>query len=112
MVTQPQVEFSKHSGSSKLIIKIVDPREGVLVLYRGLVDRSVILDQTVRSITLLDKERRCSPSKDSRTDEAFLEDRVDLLQLKEVVKWHLIRALGNRDGTRLQVDDKFNFSDR
>src|ERR1041384_650755 len=79
----------------------------------GLVDRSVILDQTVLAITLLDKERRCSPSRGTWTNEAFLEGRVDLLlQFKEVVRWHLIRALGNRDGARLQVDDEFNFSDR
>src|SRR3954467_14124066 len=112
MVTQPQVEFRKHRESSKLVIKIIDPREGILVLYRGLVDRSVILDQMVRAITLLDKERRCSPSRGTWTDEAFLKGRVDLLlQFKEVVRWHLIWALGNRDGARLQVDDEFNFSD-
>src|SRR3954467_6341717 len=113
MVTQPQVEFRKHRGSSKLIIKIIDPREGVLVLYHGLVDRSVMLDQSVRAITLLDKERRCSPSRGTWTDEAFLEGRVDLLlQFKEVVTWHLIWALGNRDGAGLQVDDEFNFPNR
>src|SRR3954466_6306920 len=82
-------------------------------MYRGLVDRSVILDQTVRAITLLDKKRRCSPSRGTAPDEAFVECRADLLlQFKEVVRWHLIGTLGNRDGVGLQVDDEFNLSDR
>src|SRR3954464_2510511 len=99
MVTQSQVEFRKHRRSSKLIIQIVDPRKRILVLYCCLVDRSVILDQTVRSIALLDKERRCSQSRGTRTDEAFVECHVDLLlQLKEVVRRHLVRAFSNGDG--------------
>src|ERR1041385_6010442 len=94
VITQPQVEFRKHLGSSKLIIQIIYPRKWVLVLYRGLVDRSVILYQTVRAITLLNKERRCSPSRGTWTDNAFVEYHVDLLlQLKEVVRRHLIGAL-------------------
>src|SRR4051812_15806183 len=95
VITQPQVEFRKHLKSSKLIIQIIYPRKWVLVLYRGRVDRSVILDQPVRSITLLDKERRCSPSRGTRMDESFIECCVNLLlQFKEVVRWNLIRALG------------------
>src|SRR4051812_4393785 len=93
MVTQPQVEFREHHGSRQLIIHIVDPRKWILVLYCCLVDGSVILDQTVRSIALLDKEQRCSASRGTWMGEAFVECRVDLLlQFKEVVRRHLIRA--------------------
>src|SRR3954464_12063174 len=89
----------KHHGSSKLIIQIVDPRKRVFFLDGGLVDGSVILDQTVRAITLLDKERRCSPSRGTWANETFIECCVDLLlQFKEVVGWHLIRTLGDRNG--------------
>src|SRR3954462_8658413 len=113
MVTQPPVEFREHHRSSKLIIQIIYPRKRILVLYCCLVDRSVILDQTVRSIALLDKERRCSPSRGTWTDEAFVECHVNLLlQFNEVVTRHLIRALSNRDGVGLQVDDEFDLSDR
>ena len=113
MVTQSQIKFGEHNGSSKLIIQIIDPRKRILVLYCGLVDRSVILDQTVRSILLRNKKRRCSPSRGTWTDKAFVKCRVNLLlQLKEVVRWHLIRTLGNGDDAGLQVDDEFNFSDR
>src|ERR1044071_1941089 len=113
MVTQTQVEFRKHSGSSKLIIQIVDPRKRIFVLDGGLVDGSVILDQTVCTITLLDKERRCSPRRGTWVNEPFVKCFVDLLlQFKEVVRRHLIRTLGNRNGVGLQVDDEFDFTDR
>src|ERR1041384_6111285 len=113
MVTQPQVEFRKHSGSSKLIIQIVDPRKRIFVLDGGLVDGSVILDQTVCSVALLDKERRCSPRRGAWANETFVKCFVNLLlKFKEVVWRHLIRTLGNRNGARLQVDDEFNLSDR
>src|SRR4051812_29822340 len=62
VITQPQVEFRNHLCSGKLIIQIIDPGKWIHVLDGGLVDRSVILDQTVCTITFLDKERRCSPS--------------------------------------------------
>src|SRR3954468_24636688 len=104
MVTQPQVEFRGHHRSSKFIIQIVDPRKWILVLYCCLVDRSVILDQTVRSVALLDKERRCSQGIGTWMDEAFVKCHVDLLlQFKEVVGRHFIRSLSNRDGVGLQV---------
>src|SRR3954470_23529281 len=113
MVTQPQVEFRKHRGSSKLIIQIVDPRKRTFVLDGGLVDGSVILDQTVCSIALLDKEQRCSPRRGTWANEPFVKCFVNLiLQFKEVVRRHLIRTLGNRYGVGFQVDDKFNLSDR
>src|SRR3954469_16988892 len=113
MVTQPQVEFRKHYGSSKLIIQIVDPRKRIFVLDGGPVDGSVILDQTIYSITLLDKERRCSPRRGTFTNEPFVKCFVNLLlQFKEVVMRHLIMALGKRNGAGFQVDDKFNLTDR
>src|SRR3954471_920648 len=113
MVTQPQVEFRKHSGSSKLIIQIVDPRKRIFVLDGGLVDGSVILDRTVCSVTLLYKERRCTPRRGTWANEPFVKCFVNLLlQFKEVVRWHLIRTLGNRNGAGLHVDNEFNLSDR
>src|SRR3954468_22232123 len=113
MVTQPQVEFRKHSGSSKLIIQIFDPRKRIFVLDGGLVNGSVILDQASCSIALLDKERRCSPRRGTWANEPFVKCFVNLLlQLKEVVRRHLIMTLGNRNGARLQVDDEFNLSER
>src|SRR4051812_8745226 len=113
MVTQPQVEFRKHRGSSKLMIHIVDPRKRIFVLDGGLVDGSVILDQTVCSIALLDKERRCSPRRGTWANEPFVKCFVNLLlQFKELVRRHLIRTLGNRNGPGLQVDDEFNLSEQ
>src|SRR3954470_17622849 len=113
MVTQPQVEFRKHCGSNKLIIQIVDLRKRIFVLDGGLVDGSVILDQTVCSITLLDKERRCSPRRGTWANEPFVKCFINLLlQFKEVVRRHLIRTLGNRNGAGLQVDDEFNLLKR
>src|SRR3954463_7023128 len=113
MITQPQVEFRKHLGSGKLIIQIVDPGKWIFVLNGGLVDRPVILDQTVRAIAFLDKERGCSPSRGTGANESFLKCLVDfLLKFKEFMWRHLVRTLGNRNSARLQVDDEFNFSDR
>src|SRR3954465_5024142 len=113
MVTQPQVEFRKHRGSSKLIIQIVDPRKRIFVLDGGLVDGSVILDQTVCSIAVIDKERRCSPRRGTWANEPFVKCFVNLLlQFKEVVRRHLIRMLGNRNNAGLQVDDELNLPDR
>src|SRR3954464_7644382 len=99
MVTQPQVEFREHRGSSKLIIHIVDRRKQIFVLDGGLVDGSVILDQTVGSIALLDKERGCSPRRGTWANEPFVKCFINLLlQFKEVVRRHLIRTLDNRNG--------------
>src|SRR3954471_561495 len=113
MVTQPQFEFWKHRGSSKLIIQIVDPRKRIFVLDGGLVDGSVILDQMVCSVALLDKERRCSLRRGTWANEPFVKCFVNLLiQFEEVVRRHLIRTLGNRNCAGLQVNDEFNLSDR
>src|SRR3954463_2290325 len=113
MVTQPQVKFRKHSGSSKLIIQIVDPRKRIFVLNGGLVDGSAILDQTDCSVALLDKNRRCHPRRGTRADEPFVKCFVNLLlQFKEVVRRHLIRTLGNMNCARFMVDDEFNLSER
>src|SRR4051812_503329 len=113
MVSQPQVEFLEHRGSNKLVIQIVDPRKRIFVLYGGLVDRSVILDQTSCSIAILDKERRCSPRRGTWSNEPLMKCFVNLLlQFKEVVRRHLIRMLGYRNDVGLQVDDEFILSDR
>src|SRR3954464_4316834 len=88
----------KHHGSSKLIIQIVDPGKRIFVLDGGLVDGSVILDQTICSIALLDKERRCSPRGGTWANEPFVKCFANLLlQFKEVVRWHIIGTLGKRD---------------
>jgi hypothetical protein len=113
VITQPQVEFRKHLGSSKLIIQIVDPGKWVFVLDGGLVNGPIILDQSVCPIALLDKKRRRSPSRGTGANESFLKCLVDfLLKFKEFMWRHLVRTLGNRGGAGLQVDDEFNFSDR
>src|ERR1043165_1350535 len=113
MITQPQVEFRKHLGSGKLIIQIIDPGKWIFVLDGGLVDRPVFLDQTVCTITFLDEERRCSPSCGTWANEAFPKGFIDfLLKFKEFMWRHLVRTLGNRCTTGLQVDDKLDFSDR
>src|SRR4051812_8599265 len=110
MITQPQVEFRKHLSSGKLIIQIIDPGKWIFVLDGGLVDRSVVLDQTVRAIAFLDKERRCSLSGGTGANESFMKCLVDfLLKLKEFMWRHLVRTLGNRGGAGLQVDEEFNF---
>src|SRR3954463_661922 len=112
MVTQPQVEFRKHRGSSKLIILIVDPGKRIFVLDGGLVNGSVILDQTICSIALLDKERRCSRRRGNWENEPFVKCFVNLLlRFKKVVRRNFIRTLGNRNGAGFQVDDKFNLTD-
>jgi hypothetical protein len=78
-----------------------------------LVDRSVILNQSVCPIFLLDKERRCSPSRETWTNEAFLTCNVDFsLKLKKYMWWHLVGALGYRGSDRFQVDDKLDSSSR
>src|SRR3954465_1163569 len=57
----------------------------------------------VSTITLLDKERRCSPSRGTGAHESFLKCLVDfLLKFKEFMWRHLVRTLGNRDGTRFK----------
>src|SRR3954466_8834534 len=96
-----------------LIIKIVDLGKWVFVLDCGFIDGPIILDQSVCPTALLDKERRCSPSRGTWTNEPFVECLVDLfLQFKEVVRWHLVRTLSNGNGAGLQVDNEFNFTDR
>src|SRR3954465_10050446 len=113
MITQPQVEFRKHLGSGKLIIQIIYPGKWIFVLDGGLVDRSVILDQTVCTITFLDKKQRCSPSRGTGANESFLKCLVDfVLKFKEFMWRHLVRTLGNRNSAWLQVNDEFNISDR
>src|SRR4051812_46167779 len=98
MVTQPQVEFRKYRRSSKLIIEIIDPGKWIFVRDGGLVDRSVILDQTFCTITFIDKKRRCSPRRGTGANESFLKCLVDfLLKFKEFIWRHLIRTHGNRD---------------
>src|SRR3954466_3533155 len=85
--------------------EIVDPRKRIFVLDGGLVYGSVILDQTICSIALLDKERRCSPRRGTWANESFVKCFVNLLlQFKEVVRRHFIRTLGIRNGAEFQVD--------
>src|SRR3954470_12932490 len=80
----------------------------------GLVDRPVILDQTVCTITFLEKKKqRCSPSRGTGVNESFLKCLVDfLLKFKEFMWRHLVRTLGNRGSVGLQVVDEFDFSGR
>src|SRR6266566_54628 len=106
MITQPFVEFGEHRGSSKLIIKIIDPGQWIFVLYCCLVNGPIVLDQSVSSILLLNKERRRSPSRGTRADETLLQRLVNfLLKFKEFMWRHLVGALSNWSGTRFQVDD-------
>ena len=92
-----------------MIIQIIDPRKGIFVLNGSLVDRTVILDQTVRSVLLLHKERRCSPSRGTWTNETLAKRFVDfLLKLKEFVRRHLVGSFGDRNGAWFQVDDELD----
>ena len=46
-------------------------------------------------------------------NEAFAKRFIDLLlKFKEFMRWHLIGVLSNRGGSRLQVDDEFDSSNR
>ena len=94
-----------------MIIQIIYPRKRILVLDGCLVDRAVVLDQTVCSIALLDKEGRCSPGRGTGANELFAKCLIDfLLQLKEFVRWHLIWALSNWGCAGLQVNNKLDSS--
>ena len=58
VVSYPQIEFREYWGASKLIIKIVDSGKRIFVLNHRPINRSIILNQSIRSILLLNEERR------------------------------------------------------